>query len=92
MTVAELLERVSSAELGEWKAFERSHGPLGRGYAEEMLAAILDELRRLPGAISVIMGADPDDVEEPIPTRRPPDVYLSGEEDEDEDGDDPLEC
>lgn len=29
MTVAELLGRISGAELAEWMAYERAHGPLG---------------------------------------------------------------
>jgi hypothetical protein len=39
MTVAEMLERISSAELTEWMAFEKLNGPLG-GRRHDYLAAL----------------------------------------------------
>lgn len=40
MTVAELLDRVSSAELTEWVAYERMTGPLGQ-QRDDMNAGII---------------------------------------------------
>lgn len=40
MTVEEMLSRISARELSEWTAYEKSNGPLGHQYSDDMLAQI----------------------------------------------------
>lgn len=47
MTVAEMLDRISSHELTEWQAYEMKNGPLGGGYADHMLAAVVEGLQQV---------------------------------------------
>lgn len=92
MTVAELLERTSSAELGEWQAFERAYGPLGREYGDHMLASLVDAVKQLEYATICLQVEDPDDVETPLPVARPYDVQGYEDEPPDEDDDETVEC
>lgn len=84
MTVAELLETTSSAELGEWQAFEFAYGPLGSRYTERTLAEVVDAIERLGCTLQAVMGVDPDDIVEPTPIPRPEDIARN----EDDDGED----
>lgn len=50
MTVAELLERVSAAELTEWHAFEQVDGPLGQRRDDQLASLTAFYVVRALGA------------------------------------------
>ena len=91
MPVGELLERTTSAELGEWQAFEKAYGPLGSSYAEHRLADILDAVQSLEWTVLCVNTTEDErdeaDVSIPLPTRRPADI-APVDEDEEADGED----
>lgn len=49
MTIDEMLDRMSSAELGAWRVYEEAFGPLGPGrgdlHAAQVVAAVVNMLR-----------------------------------------------
>lgn len=45
MPVGEMLRRMSSYEVTEWRAYELATGPLGREYSDDMLAAIHEQMQ-----------------------------------------------
>jgi len=73
MTVQQLLSTVSAYELGEWQAYERVHGPVGREYANEALASINDALNLANKLLGCQLSENP--VPDPDPYVRPPKVY-----------------
>jgi hypothetical protein len=55
MPVGELLRRTSSAELSEWAAFEREHGPIGEERADLRAALVCRTIAAAAGASGVTL-------------------------------------
>lgn len=80
MTVEEMLARISSQELAEWRAYEKAFGPVGHQYSDRMLGQ-LHELGQINNRmIGMQYSTNPAPV--PTPAPRPTDFFATPEEDE----------
>lgn len=48
----ELLRKIPSYELTQWKAYERAFGPLGNFYAADVWAGIHEQLQRIAALLT----------------------------------------
>jgi hypothetical protein len=67
MTVEEMLHRISSKELTEWRAYELANGPLGHQYSDDLLAHIHEAIQ----ANTYVEGMQYDPNPAPEPKRIP---------------------
>jgi len=62
-----MLDRISSLELAEWRAYERHAGPLGNGYGDETLAALHEQLQRANHLLGAAHFTDKKHRKNPVP-------------------------
>jgi hypothetical protein len=89
MTVAELLDRMTSREISEWQAYEQATGPLGHAYMEEALASIHEQLQML----NRLTGAQFEDNPAPNVQQwpRPPDIFARRAQESEDSQDDEVD-
>lgn len=77
--------RMDSRELSEWQAYERAVGPIGRQYADDMLASIHEQLQFLSYLTGAQYGENP--APEPQRVPRPNEIFVEpAEESSNEEG------
>ena len=83
MTVDQLMSRVSSFELTQWRAFEKVNGPLGRQYSDDMLANIHEQLQAIQFILGRMSAGDESPVPQPHRMPRPHEVMRDHQSAED---------
>lgn len=86
MTVAEMLSRISSYELTEWRAYELAFGPLDSSYRDEIAASSHEMLQAMRHTMGQLWATDGDNpVSEPQQLPRPHALYRNPDDEDDED-------